>query len=95
MVLVMARQEAHPQESRPKTLKGEFENNSSKTRDLVKNRQSYSLKKCQLTLSRGKMEKGDDVADDDDGDALRTNVSQDRVTMTMCTVELFLMTRYV
>jgi hypothetical protein len=41
------------------------------------------------------MEKGDDVADDDDGDALRTNVSQDQVTVTLCTEEFFLMTRFI
>jgi hypothetical protein len=96
MVLVMARQEARPQESRPKTLKRELENNSSKPRDQVKNRQSYSLKKGQLTLSQGKMDKGDDVADDDDDDAaLRTNVSQDQLAVAMCTKEFFLMTRYI
>jgi hypothetical protein len=35
MVLVIARQEARPDEWQPKTLKGELENNSRKPRDLV------------------------------------------------------------
>jgi hypothetical protein len=48
-----------------------------KPRDLTKNRHSTSLKKGQLTLSQGKMKKGDDVAVDDNDDAVRTNVSQD------------------
>ncbi len=44
------------------TLKGELENSSRKPRDLTEGRQSDSLKKGQLTLSQGKMKKGDDVA---------------------------------
>jgi hypothetical protein len=36
-----------------------------------------AFKKGQLTLSQGKMKKGDDVADDEDDDAVRTSVSQD------------------
>ncbi len=60
-------------------LKGELENNSRKPRDLTENRHSYSLKRGQLTLSQGKMKKGDVVAVDDDDDAVRTSVSQDRV----------------
>jgi hypothetical protein len=39
------------------------------------------------------MKKGDDVAADDDDDALSTIVSQDRVTATLCTEELFLRTQ--
>jgi hypothetical protein len=31
------------------------------------------------------MKKGDKVADDEDDDAVRTSVSQDRVTATLCT----------
>jgi hypothetical protein len=61
-----------------KMLNGELENDSRKSRDLVKNRRSDSLKKSQLTL--GKMKKGDDAADDKDDDAIRTSASQDRVT---------------
>jgi hypothetical protein len=57
----MARQEARPGERRPKMLKGELENNSTKPRDLTENRHSDGLK---LTLSQGKMKKGDDVDDD-------------------------------
>ncbi len=59
------------------TLKGELENNCRKQRDLVRNRHSDSLNKGQLTLSHGKMTKGDDVAYDKDDDAVRTSVSQD------------------
>jgi hypothetical protein len=44
----------------------------------------------QLTLSQGKMKKGDDVAVDDDDDAVRASVSQDRVTGTLCTEVLLL-----
>jgi hypothetical protein len=81
MILVMARQEAVPHERWPKILKGELENNSRKPMDLVKNRHSDSLIKGQLTLSQGKMKKGDDVADDDD-DAIRTSVSQDYIALS-------------
>ncbi len=95
MVLVMASWEARPWERRPKTLKGKLENNSRKPRDLTKNRYSDSLKKGHLTLSQGKMKKGDDVADDNDDDALKTSVSQDRVTVALCTEELFLRTQYI
>ncbi len=41
------------------------------------------------------MKKGDEVADDEDDDAVRTNVSQDRVTVTLYTEELFLSTQYI
>ncbi len=40
------------------------------------------------------MKKGDDVADDEDEDAVRTSVSQDRVTAILCSVELFLRAQY-
>jgi hypothetical protein len=46
----------------------------------------------QNTLSQGKKEKGDEVADDEDDDAVRTGLSQDRMTATLCTEELFLST---
>jgi hypothetical protein len=39
------------------------------------------------------MKKGDDVADDEDDDAVRTSVSQDRVTVPLCTEELFIRTQ--
>ncbi len=42
----------------------------------MENWHSDSLKKLQLILSQGKMKKGDDVADDEDGDAVRTSLSQ-------------------
>jgi hypothetical protein len=54
-------------------LKGESENNSRKLRDLLKNRQSDSLKKSQLTLSQRMLKKGDVNDDtDDDDDEVRT-----------------------
>jgi hypothetical protein len=90
MVLMVARQEAGPQERWPKTLNKELENNSRMPRDLVKNRH-----RAQLTLCHGKMKKGDDVAGYEDEDAVRTSVSQDRVTATLCTEELFLRTQYI
>ncbi len=46
----------------------------------------------QLTLFQGKKKKGDEV---DDDDAVRTSVSQDRVTATLCTKKLFLSTQYI
>jgi hypothetical protein len=38
------------------------------------------------------MKKVDDVAGDDDNEAVRTSVSQDRATVTLCKEELFLRT---
>ncbi len=40
------------------------------------------------------MKKGEDVPDSEDNDTMRTSVSQDRVTATLCTEELFLSTQY-
>ncbi len=80
MVLVMARLEAGPCERQPKTLRGELENNFRKPKDM----HNGSLKKGQLTLSQGKMKKGDDVADDDNDDVVGTRVSQDPVTARLC-----------
>jgi hypothetical protein len=59
-------------------LKGDLENNSRKPRELVKNRLVTAWKKGQFTLSQGKIKNGDDVADDNDDDVVRTNVSQDQ-----------------
>ncbi len=42
-------------------------------------------KKVQLTLSRGKMKKSDEVEDEDDVDVVNTSVSQDRKTATLST----------
>jgi hypothetical protein len=98
MVLVMARGKAGPQERRSKMLKGELESNSRKPRDIVKNRHNDSLKKGKLTLSQGKIKKGDDVAVDDDDDTVRTSVSQDQGTATLlyiCTEEFFYKTKYI
>ncbi len=60
----------------------------------MENWQSDNLKKVQLTLSKGKKKKRDDVDDKDDNDAVITNVSQDRVTVTLCNEELFLSTQH-
>jgi hypothetical protein len=62
--------------------------------EQAEGRHSDSLKMSQFTLSQGKMKKGDDVTGDEDDDAVRTSVSQDQVTATLCTEELFLRTRY-
>jgi hypothetical protein len=40
------------------------------------------------------MKEGDDVADDNDDDAVRTSVSQEQVTATLSTEELFLRAQY-
>jgi hypothetical protein len=94
MVLVMARQVAGPRKRWQRCSKGELENNSRKPMDPTKNRHRESLKKGQFTLSQGKMKKRDDDVDDDD-DVVRTIVSQDIVTATLCTEELFLRTHYI
>jgi hypothetical protein len=65
-----------------KDAQGRVGNNSRKLTNLVR---KYSPKKVQLTLSQGKMKKGDEVAYDGGGDALRTSVSQDQVTATLGT----------
>jgi hypothetical protein len=49
----------------------------------------------QSTLSQDKKKKGDEVADDEDDDAVRTSMSQDRVTATLCTEELFVSPQYI
>ncbi len=41
------------------------------------------------------MENGDDVADGDDNDMVRTSVSQGQVTAMLYTEELFLRTQYI
>jgi hypothetical protein len=61
----------------------------------LENWHSDSLKKVQLTLSQGKKKKGENVADDEDDDAVRNSVSQDQVTATLCIEELFLSPQYI
>jgi hypothetical protein len=57
---------------------------------------SDSLKKVQLTLSQGEKKKGGEVADDeDDDDVVRTSVSQDLMTVTLCSEESFLSNKYI
>ncbi len=41
------------------------------------------------------MKKGDDVAVDDNDDAVRTSVSQDQIAVTLRTEELFLRNWYI
>jgi hypothetical protein len=53
---------------------------------LSENWHSDSLKNVQLTLSQGKKKKGDEVADDDNDDVVRTSESQDGLTATLCKV---------
>jgi hypothetical protein len=60
----------------------------------LENWQSDCLKKVQLTLFQGKKKKRDDVDDKDDNDAVITNVSQDKVTVTLCTEKVFLSTQH-
>ncbi len=54
-----------------------------------------SLKKVKHTLSQVMSKMGDEVDDEDYEEVERTSVSQDRVTATLCTEELFLSTQYV
>jgi hypothetical protein len=68
-----------------------LENNSRKPRDLTRNRHSGSLKKSHYFS--GDDEKGDVIVIADD-DEVRTCVSQNRVTATLCMEELFLRTQY-
>jgi hypothetical protein len=62
-----------------KVLKGRVKNNSRKPRDLTKNSNSDSLKKGQLFQEM--MKRGNDAANDDDEDAVKTSVSQNPVTL--------------
>ncbi len=41
------------------------------------------------------MKKGDAVADDEGGDAVRISLSEYRVKVTLCIEELFLSTQYI
>jgi hypothetical protein len=59
--------------------KGRVGKQLREAKGLNKNRHSDSLKKGQHTLSQGMVKKGDDVAVDDD-DAVRTSVSQKKLS---------------
>jgi hypothetical protein len=62
----------------------------------LENWNSDSQKKVQLTFfSQGEKKKGDEVGDEYNADVVRTIVSQDRVTATLCTEELFLCIQYI
>ncbi len=56
--------------------KEEFVNNFRKSRNLVRKLTWWQVKKVLLTNSQGE-KKGNEVADDEDDDAVRTSVSQD------------------
>ncbi len=71
-------------------LEGELENNSRKPRNLIRKLAQWQPKKVKLTLSQGKEMKGDEDVYEDDDDAVRTSVSQDRMPVTLCTEEQFL-----
>ncbi len=75
-----------------------MENNSRKPKDLTKNRHVDILEESHLTLFQVKMKSGSDVAvddRDDDDDMVRTSMSLNRVTATLCTQESFLRTQYI
>jgi hypothetical protein len=72
----MASWEGGPHKLWSKELKGRVGKNSRKPRGLTKNRHSDSLKKGHLSLSQGKVKKGDNVAVDDDDYAVRTSVTK-------------------
>jgi hypothetical protein len=74
MALRTFRWEAGPRERWTKTHSEEMENNSRKPRDLFGKRHSDSLKRVNLLFLRLD-EKGNDVADDEDDDAVRTRPS--------------------
>jgi hypothetical protein len=44
-------------------------------------------RKLQLTPSEGKKKKGNEVEDEDDHDVVRTSLSQERATATLCIEE--------
>jgi hypothetical protein len=76
-----------------KDAQGRVENNSRKPKNLVRKISIVTPKKVQFTLSRGRKKKRDEVADDEDDDAVSTSVSQDQVTA--CTKELYPNTQYI
>jgi hypothetical protein len=90
----MVRWEARPVERWSRALKGELGNNCRRPGGLIENWHSERLKEVQFTLSQGK-KKGDDVDDEDDDDVVRTSMSQDGLTVTLCTQEMFLCTQYI
>jgi hypothetical protein len=71
-----------------------LENKSSKPSNQTKNRHHGSVGKSQLTLSQDMLKKGDVIVVADDDYEVRTSVSQNRVTATLCTEELLLRTQY-
>ncbi len=93
MILVTVRGRLDHINNGHRCSRGELENNSRKTRGLTKSSHSQSINKGQITLSQG-MEKNRDVVAVDD-DAVRTSVSQNQVTATLCTKQPFLRTQYI
>jgi hypothetical protein len=98
IVFGTGRWEARPRTRRPKALKAKLTQGGPSGLSLLRSDDFYEVtakKKVQLTLSRGKKKKGDEVEDEDDEDVVRISVSQDRVTVTLCNVELFLCAQYI
>ncbi len=62
--------------------------------DLLKNRHIDSQKKSQLSLSQGRLKKGDVYDDADDDDEVRTSALQKRATASLSTEEFFSRIQY-
>ncbi len=71
-----------------------MEDNSKKPRDLLKNRNGDGLKKNQLSLFQGMTKKAEVIIVADNDDELRTSVSENPATATLCTEEFFVRTQY-
>ncbi len=67
-----------------KCARGDSWKTTQGSQGTLLNRHSESLKKGQLTLSQGMVKTGDDIAVDDDDDALKTSKSQYQVTAKLC-----------
>jgi hypothetical protein len=80
MVLRTVKWQAGPKERRPKDTQGELSGDRQK--------------KVRLLFFLSKKKKGHEVEDEDCDDGVRTGVSQDRVTATLCSEDLFLCAQY-
>jgi hypothetical protein len=81
MVLAMAGGRLNRFNGGKRCLREQFKVNYRKPRDLTENRHSGSLKKGQITLFQGMVKKRNDVAVDDDDDAVRTSEPRDSDTV--------------
>ncbi len=91
----MARREAGPCERWQRRSRESWKTTLGSRGTKPENWHSDSLKKVKLTFSQGKKKKGNEITVDEDDDALRTSVSQDRVAATLGTEELFFSTQYI